>query len=217
MSMSDREFEFAIKLRCGLPPTDSPLPSICPLCSTAMIDAYHFFSCVKLKRRSLNSRHDSAQNGLAHFARSNSCIVTITLKRADSKVPDGRIVMSERAVQVDVSGTHPLSASIEPKVRGRPGHALVLRENYKIGGYRTYAESQGDEFAPVAIESFGGIGTQALILVKQIEEEGAYVDVSPHRMSSRWFVAWLSVNWQKHNLRAFAEWRRLIHERRGHS
>ena len=40
------------------------------------------------------ARH-AIQNGLARFARANSCLGRITPKRADSKVPDLRIVFAE--------------------------------------------------------------------------------------------------------------------------
>ena len=216
LSMSDREFEFALRLRCGLPPSSSP-PSflICPLCrKDIQSDDYHFFSCSKLKRRSLNRRHDAAQNGLARFARSNSCIVSITPKRADSKVPDLRIVMANGAVQVDVSGTHPLAPSIEGKVHGVAGHALVMRENSKTSKYKDFAESQGDTFSPFAIESYGGLGEKALDLVKAISEEGACIDAQSYRFSKQQFMAWLAVTWQRHNYWAFTEWSRLCQSAR---
>ena len=115
-----------MRMRCGLPPCYAPLPSVCRLCDTNMADdAYHFLYCGKLKRRSLNQRHDAIQNGLARFARANSCLVRITPKRADSKVPDLRIVFADGAEQVDVSGTHPLAPSIEPRVRGVAGAAAA--------------------------------------------------------------------------------------------
>ena len=108
MRMSDREFELAMRMRCGLPPCSAPLPSVCRLCDTNMADdAYHFLSCGKLKRRSLNQRHDAIQNGLARFARANSCLVRITPKRAESKVPDLRIVFAEGAEQVTYRALNP--------------------------------------------------------------------------------------------------------------
>ena len=216
LSMSDREFEFALRLRCGLPPSSSP-PSfpVCPLCRTDIqSDVFHFFSCPKLKRRSLNRRHDAVQNGLARYARSNSCIVSITPKRADSKVPDLRVVMASGAVQVDVSGTHPLAPSIEGKVHGVAGHALVMRENSKTSKYKDFAESQGDTFSPFAIESYGGLGEKALDLVKAISEEGACIDAQSYRFSKQQFMAWLSVTWQRHNYWAFTEWSRLCQSAR---
>ena len=216
VQMSDSEFELAIRLRCGLPPSSSPLPSVCPLCRAAMADdAYHFFSCPKLKRRSVNRRHDSLQNGIARFARANQCLVSITPKQADSKVPDLRIVFADGAVQVDVSGTHPLAPSIEPRVRGAPGAAAAARERSKEQKYGAEAKRVGDGFLPFVLESFGGFGQSALVLLQRIEDEGACVDASPHRMSMRRFMAWAAVDWQRHNSRIFAEWRRLILDRAG--
>ena len=216
LSMSDREFEFAIRLRCGLAPSASPPSfSVCPLChKDFQNDDYHFFSCSKLKRRSLNRRHDAAQNGLARYARSNSCIVSITPKRADSKVPDLRVVMTPNATQVDVSGIHPLAPSYEHKVHGVPGHAAVMRENSKTSGYKDGAEADGDLFAPFVIESFGGLGEKALDLIKAISEEGACIDAQSYRISKQQFMAWLSVMWQRHNYKIYTEWSKLCQSAR---
>ena len=213
MRMSDREFELAMRMRCGLPPCSAPLPSVCRLCDTNMADdAYHFLSCGKLKRRSLNQRHDAIQNGLARFARANSCLVRITPKRADSKVPDLRIVFADGAEQVDVSGTHPLAPSIEPRVRGVAGAAAAQREGSKDGKYLSEAKREGDGFSPFVMESYGGFGERALALLQRIEDEGACIDASPHRLSKRHFMAWAAVEWQRYNFRVFAEWRRLLQE-----
>ena len=92
-------------------------------------------------------------------------VVSITPKRADSKVPDLRVVMTPNATQVDVLGIRPLAPSYEHKVHGVPGHAAVMRENSKTSGYKDGAEADGDLFAPFVIESFGGLGEKALDLL----------------------------------------------------
>ena len=74
--------------------------------------------CVGLRRSSINKRHDSCQNGLARFARSNLCLVHVTPKSEDSKVPDLDVVLAAEAVLVDVSGTDPLAPSIRRAVAG---------------------------------------------------------------------------------------------------
>ena len=122
--------------------------------------------------------------------------------------------MASGAVQVDVSGTHPLAPSIEGKVHGVAGHALVMRENSKTSKYKDFAESQGDTFSPFAIESYGGLGEKALDLVKAISEEGACIDAQSYRFSKQQFMAWLSVTWQRHNYWAFTEWSRLCQSAR---
>lgn len=124
-------------------------------------------------------------------------------------------MFADGAVQVDVSGTHPLAPSIEPRVRGAPGAAAAARERSKEQKYGAEAKRVGDGFLPFVLESFGGFGQSALVLLQRIEDEGACVDASPHRMSMRRFMAWAAVDWQRHNSRIFAEWRRLILDRAG--
>ena len=46
----------------------------------------------------------------------------------------------------------------------------------------------------------GGFGQSALVLLQRIENEGACVDASPHRMSMRRFMAWAAVDWQRTTL-----------------
>ncbi len=55
-----------------------------------------------------------------------------------------------------------------------------------------------------------GRGEAALTLLERIELEGACVGASTYRMSKRQFIAWQSVDWQRHGYKIFAEWRRLI-------
>ena len=74
------------------------------------------------------------------------------------------------------------------------------------------AKREGDGFSPFVMESYGGFGERALALLQRIEDEGACIDASPHRLSKRHFMAWAAVEWQRHNFRIFAEWRRLLQE-----
>ena len=76
----------------------------------------------------------------------------------------------------DLSGIHPLALTYREQVAGVPGHALTIRERYKTGKYRSYAESQGKDFLAFVIESFGGLGTDALMLL-YFKASGAWSSV----------------------------------------
>ena len=105
-----------------------------------------------------------------------------------------------------------MAPSIEPRVRGVAGAAAAQREGSKDGKYMAEAKREGDGFSPFVLESYGGFGERALALLQRIENEGACIDASPHRQSKRQFMAWAAVEWQRHNFRVFAEWRRLLQE-----
>ena len=80
MDMSDFDVLVAVRLRLGLPLSELVPPS-CPLCDEDMRDhPSHPLGCVKLRRGGILKRHDSCQNGLARFARSNLCLVHVTPK-----------------------------------------------------------------------------------------------------------------------------------------
>jgi hypothetical protein len=69
--------------------------------------------------RGILERHDSCQNGLARFARSNLCLVHVTPKTEDfSKVPDLDIVFADKSVLVDLFGTDPLIPFLRHDVAG---------------------------------------------------------------------------------------------------
>jgi hypothetical protein len=164
-----------------------------------------------LKRLSTNRRHDSCQNGLARFARSNTCIVQTTPKTSRSLVPDGRISLLRGNVMFDVSGIYPLAPSFRSQVAGVQGHAVEQREAYKRGKYNAYAISQGCEFLAFGVEAFGGLGESAKKLMRWIADEGEAVGASQYRTSFAEFRSWLSVDWQRHNARIYREWRKLCH------
>jgi len=217
MAMSDAEFSLAFNLRNGQPPSASPLPSLCPLCGACMAtDAYHFFSCSSLKRRSHNRKHDAVQTDLARFARANACLVHITPKQADGKVPDLEISLARGLIDVDVSGTHPLCPSIRSLVVGLPGKAVHIREAAKCGKYKDACEAAGKKFLAFGVESFGGFGVMATEVMQMVADEGFSVGASPYRQSLGDFRAALSVSWQRHNASTFAEWRRLCHHKAAH-
>ena len=211
LCMSDHDVAVAANLRLGLAPTTAPLPSLCPLCKQEVANNHHLY-CRTLLRKTINQRHDRAQNGLARYARSNSCLVHITPKTSESRIPDLELVLVEGAWMIDLSGIHPLAPSYKDQVVGVPGHAPTIRENAKSSKYCTFAKSQGKEFSAFGIESYGGLGKGAQKVLELIGLEGL-AGGSPNRMSRRSFRAWLSVDWQRSNARILREWLRRVREK----
>ena len=81
------------------------------------------------------------------------------------KVPDLDFVFADKCVLVDVSGTDPLDG-IRHDVAGVPGHALAIRAGAKHTKYGVMAANQGKEFFPFVVETSGGLGRDALRLLK---------------------------------------------------
>ena len=172
--------------------------------------ANHPLGCVSLRRGGINKRHDSCQNGLARFARSNLCLVHVTPKSEDSKVPDLDVVLAAEAVLVDVSGTDPLAPSIRRAVAGTPGHALKIRAGAKRSKYGEMA-AEAREFLPFCIESYGGLGEEALKLLDLVALEGLSLGASA-RVTKSQFRSWLTVDWQRHNASIVREWSRRVRQ-----
>ena len=125
------------------------------------------------------------------------------------KVPDLDVVFAAKAVLVDVSGTDPLAPSIRRSVVGAPGQALKIRAGAKYSKYRELAAEQGKEFFPFCIESFGGLGEEALSLLDLVALEGLSLGASA-RITKSQFRSWLSVDWQRHNAQIVREWSRRV-------
>lgn len=209
LEMLDDDVRVAVCLRLGLRLSVLDLSS-CPLCGADMHShPTHPLGCVKLRRAGVNKRHDSCQNGLAGFCRANLCLVHVTPKLEDSKVPDLDIVFAAESRLVDVSGTDPLAPSIRRAVAGIPGQALKIRAGEKFSKYRDMAAALGKEFFPFAVESYGGLGEEALKLLDLVALEGLSLGPSA-RMTKVQFLSWLSVDWQRHNARIVREWNRLV-------
>jgi hypothetical protein len=99
------DFQLALRLRLGLPPTNS-LPDTCPLCHKDMRDnRWHALGCQSLKRRSITIRHDRAMQLLVNFARSAGVLASLSPKDLSSLVPDGEFFFARETVLVDFSGT----------------------------------------------------------------------------------------------------------------
>ena len=61
---------------------------------------------------------------------------------------------------------------------GVPGQALKIRAGAKRSKYRELAAEQGKEFLPFCIESFGGLGEEALKLLDLVALEGLALGAS---------------------------------------
>jgi hypothetical protein len=216
--LTDKQANIVIRLWLGL----DPLPNLhlvsCPLCHRDMkMDQWHAFSCVKIRRKAVTTRHDSAAQLLARYARSNGALARIEPKDEASLVPDGEIILPTTTDLFDVSGTHPAAQSYRVNNARHPGAAIVARARSKNNKYLAYASNLGARFVPFVIDTYGWLGKDALRLVKDIENDAFHPRLglpACTRITSSNFLELLAVDWQKHNANIIFQWNAMIRSAR---
>ena len=212
--LRDRHVNVAIRLWLGLDPLPNVHLSTCPLCLADMAnDQWHAFSCVKLRRKAITSRHDSVGQLLCRYARSNGALARIEPKDEASLVPDGEIVLPTSTLLFDVSGLHPAAPSYRRSNELNAGASILTRQNTKIDKYLSYATNLGAKFVPFVLDTFGWLGEPALRLVKEIENDALHPRLglpACTRITSNDFLPLLAVDWQKGNANVIYQWSSMI-------
>jgi hypothetical protein len=203
-----------MRLWLGLDPLANVLFTSCPLCRKEMIhDQWHALSCVKIRRKAVTSRHDSAAQLLCRFARSNGALARIEPKDEGSLVPDGEIILPLKTVLFDVSGTHPAAPSYQAHNARHPGAAISARERIKNNKYSTYASTLNATFVPFVIDTYGWLGKPAAKLINTIEADAFHPRLglpACTRITSSNFLGLLAVEWQRHNANIIYQWSSMI-------
>ena len=163
LSLSDREFSLASRLRLGLPPSDT-LPRVCR-CSARMDDPAHFLSCLLL-RPLARVRHDRLVRSLATLIQRAGGAAYVEPRYLEDKRPDIHAFFPDDRVMLDVCVSHPSSPS---RLSLAPGYALRYRENAKIAAYSSLAKDSGCRFVPFAFESFGSLGPAGVAFLRDLE------------------------------------------------
>ena len=211
---SDRQAILAIRLRLGLAPFANVTYDVCPLCSAEMSDdQWHAFSCVKLRRKAVTTRHDSLLQLLCRYARSNCCIARVEPKDGASLVPDGEIHLPCETVLIDVSGTFPNAPSFRRRSANRPGSAVATRTTTKNNKYKAHSESRGARFVAFVYDSYGFVSKDALDLVNLIEKEAFHPGFGmpeSSRMSRSDFLSVAACTWQAQNANIIMQWYSMI-------
>ena len=76
--------------------------------------------------------------------------------------------MNDRLVIGDVVVTHPAAASYERAAAKTDGHAAKLAEDRKWRDFNAHGDGAGFVFVPLAIESFGRHGKQAMRFLSEL-------------------------------------------------
>ena len=133
LSIHDKHFSVASRIRLGLPPVDD-LKS-CSCGTSLRANPLHFLDC-RILRSLTTVRHDRLLHTLAKIARSAGIAVMVEprLGEDDLKRTDANFYFSSCGTEIDISVVHPSSASFF-KLASKPLGAAQEREKRKNNLY----------------------------------------------------------------------------------
>jgi hypothetical protein len=109
--------------------------------------------------------------------RSAGGAVYVEPKFLGSLRPDAKVYFPSHSATVDVSITHPSCPSYALQGSKSPLAVAKLRESIKHNKYDAQALAEGTPFTPFVMETFGGLGKEAVGFIKKISY--AYSELSP--------------------------------------
>jgi hypothetical protein len=119
-------------------------------------------------------------------------------KYCDGKRPDAKVFLADDQCSIDASVTHPASPSY-CSAAVSPLAVAKLRERLKHCKYDAEAANENVHFYPFVMESFGGIGAEALLFLKKVAQfnfNNSSVNVSGFTL---WMLRSLSILLQRGN------------------
>jgi hypothetical protein len=164
--MPNKSYRFAVRLRLGLPPSES-LPPFC-VCGTRLAGCpNHFLACQLLKSTSMTSRHDHIVRTFGALARAGGAEVYIE-PSFDGDRPDAEISWSDGVDLVDVSVTHAGLSALQRGSARTPLAAARLRERRKERRYDELVRDQNARFVPLVLETYGALGESTQHFVSKL-------------------------------------------------
>jgi len=198
--LSDSHYALAYRLRLGLPPQDD-LPLTCKCGTLLAPDPNHFLSCKLFRRTIVTTRHDLLVRTLATFIRAAGGAVYVEPKFFGSLRPDAHVYFAVESCTYDCSVTHPASPHLSLQGSKTPLAVAKLRETAKHRKYDAQAAKERIKFYPFVMETFGGVGKEAVAFIKKISNlhyEHSPVPVHRNALSSFIFRS-LSIILQRGN------------------
>ena len=174
LTLTDREFQFAVRLRLNLPPDDFTTASTQCICGfTLHNDPYHALCCLKI---SAIERHNQVKELFAQCA--SKLFITCSREPAgwcssDNKRPDLLIHFTHKQTFVDITIVHPTAKS---NLRKATDNGRVCREaeHHKIEKYKEITLSNSAfQFCPLVFTTFGEWGRQTAELIEELAVVGA--------------------------------------------
>jgi hypothetical protein len=178
--LSNDDVEINTRMALGLPPhPQMPIHCSCgqPNGSYA-VDAWHAMSCRDEMHSSVTDRHDGVKHAVARLARSVGAKVVIEPRKKErrdrkenKKRPDIVVELPGRKWWTDETILHPYNPTNVSVSAENPQKLLKSAEQEKHIKYDEEASYAGATFVPIALESTGGFGTEALLFIKELIKE----------------------------------------------
>jgi hypothetical protein len=188
--MKDESVRLACRHRLGLLPFDQLINRNCSCIKHDSFndDPDHFHSCVKYKRTALTYRHDNIVQVVCDLARLAGFSATrepnghIRPENIANSNPcseeynqhaDILLVKYDMKLYLDVSIARPTTASQlkdGSKTLHTPLQSSRIRSCHKHGKYDDIAEINDYEMIPFVLETYGGIGAEAVRLLKRLSK-----------------------------------------------
>ena len=172
---ADAHYRIAARLNLLLPAFPGHVPASCSSCNTVNAlqrDPWHYLSCIHYRRKEVTLRHNTVMKALyshAILAGGAASLEPHGLSPTGRLRPDMQILFPGQHILTDVVISHPLCPS--HIVRATTGSCRVA-EHEALKKSDKYAEvthhQEGARFVPFAIETTGGMGRDARVLVEQI-------------------------------------------------
>lgn len=164
--MLDSAYQFAQRLRLGLPPSDA-LPDKCACGSRVASYPNHFLVCQLLKASGATARHDRVVRVFAAVAREAGAVVDVE-PRTDGDRPDAEITWPDAIDLVDVSVTHAGASALNHGAAREPLRAAGVRERRKLARYANLASGLNVKFVPLVLETYGALAERTQDYVRKL-------------------------------------------------
>lgn len=168
-SLSTLDYCLAVRIRLGLPISDSLVPGLRCVCGTQMQLDDHWLCCKLLTKTAINARHECIKRIVRSFAVGAGCHQEDEphVSATDSRRGDVLITVAPKPIAVDVSVAHPAAATFESAACKQQYKTAIDRENEKL---KEYGDLKEYDWRPFVCESFGAIGPTADSLMKMLAQ-----------------------------------------------
>jgi hypothetical protein len=173
--MRPRAFRLLLRYRLGLPLADAPRP--CPACGETLdVHGVHAASCKVYP--GITARHNLIRDALLVLARKagftadkeTNHLLAHTAETEGRRPADVLVHLwsGTKSVCLDVAVVNPLTSTALRLNSMQPGSAARREELRKIAQSRVLCEQNDLLFQPVVLETYGGLGEQALEVVRTL-------------------------------------------------
>jgi hypothetical protein len=149
-------------------------PPHCASCgkdNALRLDPWHHLSCDAHRGREITLRHNAVVQALFHHADhagAAACKEPQGYSSEDGRRPDLHIVIPRASLLTDVVVSHPLAPSHIATAATRTLAVAKRAAAFKTSKYKQLAAAQSTTFIPFAVETTGGISSDALKVIEQL-------------------------------------------------